>query len=60
MRNLVYQRYAAGAWSVLPILTLCELAGLTVYAINIHGRFILEPSHSQKQQMIVGVSAKTC
>ena len=42
---LAYQEYAAWAWSVLPISALCELAGLTVYAINILGTFILEPSH---------------
>jgi uncharacterized protein involved in response to NO len=52
---LAYQGYAAWAWTVLPISALCELAGLTVYAINILGTFILEPAHSQKQTMIVGV-----
>lgn len=55
---LAYQGYAAWAWSVLPISALCELAGLTVYAINILGTFILEPSHSQKQAMVVGVPVK--
>jgi uncharacterized protein involved in response to NO len=55
---LAYQGYAAWAWPVLPISALCELAGLTVYAINILGTFILEPTHSQKQTMIVGVPVK--
>jgi hypothetical protein len=56
---LAYQGYAAWAWSVLPISALCELAGLAVYAINILGTFILEPSHSQKQPVIVGAPVKT-
>jgi hypothetical protein len=52
---IAYQGYAAWAWSVLPISALCELAGLTIYAINILGTFILEPSHAQKQPLVVGV-----
>jgi hypothetical protein len=55
---LAYQGYAAWAWPVLPISALCELAGLTVYAINILGTFILEPAHSQKQTMVVGVPVR--
>lgn len=55
---LAYQGYAAWAWSVLPISALCELVGLTVYAINILGTFILEPSHAQKQSVIVDVPVK--
>jgi uncharacterized protein involved in response to NO len=46
---LAYQGYAAWAWPVLPISALCELAGLAVYAVNILGTFILEPTHSQKE-----------
>jgi hypothetical protein len=38
---------------VLAISALCELAGLTVYPINILGTFILEPSHARKQSLIV-------
>jgi uncharacterized protein involved in response to NO len=52
---IAYQAYAAWAWSVLPISALCELAGLTIYAVNIFGTFVLEPSHSQKQPVVVGV-----
>jgi uncharacterized protein involved in response to NO len=55
---LAYQGYAVWAWSVLPVSALCELAGLTVYAINILGTFILEPAHSQKQAMVVGVPVR--
>jgi uncharacterized protein involved in response to NO len=55
---LAYQGYAAWAWSVLPVSALCELAGLTIYAINILGTFILEPSHAQKQPLVVGIPVK--
>jgi uncharacterized protein involved in response to NO len=55
---IAYQGYAAWAWSVLPISALCELAGLTIYAINILGTFILEPSHAQKQPALVGMPVK--
>jgi uncharacterized protein involved in response to NO len=55
---LAYQGYAAWAGAILPISALCELAGLTVYAINILATFILEPTHSRKQTMIVGVPVK--
>ena len=55
---LAYQGYATWAWTVLPISALCELAGLTVYAINILGTFIPEPSHSQKQPVIVGAPVR--
>jgi uncharacterized protein involved in response to NO len=55
---IAYQGYASWAWSILPISALCELAGLTIYAINILGTFILEPSHAQKQPMVVSVPVK--
>jgi uncharacterized protein involved in response to NO len=55
---IAYQGYAAWAWSVLPLSALCELAGLTIYAINILGTFVLEPSHSQKQPLVVRMPVK--
>jgi len=55
---IAYQGYAAWGWSVLPISALCELAGLTIYAINILGTFVLEPSPAQKQPPGVGVLVK--
>lgn len=55
---IAYQGYAAWAWSVLPISALCELAGLTIYAINILSTFVLEPRHAQKQPLVVGVPVK--
>ena len=53
---LAYQGYAGWAWSVLRISALLELAGITAFAINISGTFILEPSHVQKQPLVVGIS----
>lgn len=56
---LAYQGYAAWAWSVLPVSALVELAALTIYAINIFGTFLLEPSHAQKEPMMVELPVKT-
>lgn len=55
---LAYQRYVTWAWSVLPSSALCELAGLTVFAINILGTFVLEPSHAHKQPVMAGMPLK--
>jgi hypothetical protein len=55
---LAYQGYAAWAWSVLPGSALCELAALTIFAVNMAGTFILEPSHASKQPIVVELSAK--
>jgi uncharacterized protein involved in response to NO len=52
---LAYQGYADWAWSVLPISALLELAGLTAFTLNIFGTFILEPSHAQKEPLIIGM-----
>lgn len=54
---LAYQEYAAGAWSVLPLSALLELGGLTMFAINILGTFVVEPSHTQKQQLVVTITS---
>jgi uncharacterized protein involved in response to NO len=53
---LAYQGYANWAWSVLPVSALLELAGITTFAVNILGTFILEPSHVQKQDLVVGIN----
>ena len=55
---IAYQGYAAWAWSVLPISALCELAGLTIFAINILATFVLEPSHAQNRPVVVGLPVK--
>jgi uncharacterized protein involved in response to NO len=52
---LAYQSYAAWAWSVLPGSALLELAGLTAFAINILGTFLLQPSHVSNQPVVVGI-----
>lgn len=53
---LAYQGYANWAWSVLPVSAVLELAGVTAFAMNIFGTFILEPSHVQKQPLVVGIN----
>jgi uncharacterized protein involved in response to NO len=53
---LAYQGYANWAWSVLPVSALLELAGITTFAVNILGTFILESSHVQKQDLVVGIN----
>lgn len=53
---LAYQGYAAWAWSVLPASAILELVGLTAFAVNIFGTFLFEPSHVQKQPLVVGIS----
>ena len=53
---LAYQGYANWAWSVLPVSAVLELAGITAFAINIFGTFILEPSHVQKQPLVAGIT----
>lgn len=52
---LAYQGYAAWAWSVLPVSALFELAGLTLFATNILGTFLLQPSHACNQPLVVGI-----
>jgi len=51
---LAYQGYAAWAWSVLPISAVLELGGLTAFAVNIFGTFLFEPSHVQRQPVMIG------
>jgi hypothetical protein len=55
---IAYQGYANWAWSVLPVSALCELGGLTIYAANILGTFVLVPSHACKQPLVVGLPVK--
>ena len=55
---IAYQGYANWAWSVLPVSALCELAGLTIFAANILGTFMLVPSHACKQPLVVGLPVK--
>lgn len=50
---LAYQNYADWAWRTLPISALLELSGLTVFAVNILGTFVLQPSHAFKEPMVV-------
>jgi uncharacterized protein involved in response to NO len=55
---LAYQGYASWAWDVLPVSAVLELLGITAFAINVFGTFILEPSHVQKHPLIVGIDTE--
>jgi uncharacterized protein involved in response to NO len=50
---LAYEGYASWAWSVLPVSAFLELAGITAFAMNTFGTFILEPSHFHKQPIVL-------
>ncbi|MGH9757938.1 MAG: NnrS family protein [Candidatus Acidiferrales bacterium] len=52
---LAYQGIAPWAWSVLPVSAFFELAGISSFAINIFGTFLLEPSHVQKQPVVINI-----
>jgi len=52
---LAYQGYANWAWSVLPVSAVLELAGVTAFGVNIAATFILEPSHIQRQPLVIGI-----
>jgi len=53
---LAYQDYAAWAWQALPLSALLELTGLTIFAINVAGTFILQPSHAFKEPMVATIA----
>lgn len=50
---LAYQGYANWAWHVVPLSAVFELAGITAFAVNIFGTFILEPSHAHQEPLVV-------
>jgi hypothetical protein len=54
---LAYQDYAAWAWEVLPASALLELGGLTVFAINLLGTFVLQPSHAKNEPLVATIAA---
>lgn len=53
---LAYQSYADWAWNILPYSALIELTSLTVFAINILGTFVLQPSHAIREPMVTRIS----
>jgi len=50
---VAYEAHRNWAWSLLPVSAVLELAGITVFAVNVFGTFVLEPRHSHKQPVIV-------
>jgi len=55
---LAYESYANWAWSVLPASAFLELAGITAFALNIFGTFILEPAHFYKEAVVLPSGGK--
>ena len=53
---LAYQNYASWVWRVLPVSALVELSALTLFAINMMGTFILQPTHSVKEPMVARIA----
>ena len=52
---LAYQGYAEWAWRVLPVSALVELTALSVFATNLLCTFLLQPSHSVNEPMVVNI-----
>jgi uncharacterized protein involved in response to NO len=52
---LAYQGYAAWAWQALPWSAVLELTGLTTFAVNILGTFLLQPTHSVREPMVARI-----
>ena len=52
---LAYQNYAPWAWRALPVSALTELSALTLFAINMAGTFLLQPTHSVKEPMVARI-----
>ncbi len=53
---LAYQNYAPWAWRALPVSALTELSALTLFAINMAGTFLLQPTHSVKEPMVARIA----
>jgi len=53
---LAYQDYASWAWKVLPMSALLELLALTLFAVNILGTFVLQPTHAIKEPMVARIT----
>jgi hypothetical protein len=53
---LAYQGYASWAWHILPLSALLELTALTIFAINMMGTFLLQPTHSVREPMVARIA----
>jgi len=45
---LAYENYWSPAWGILPVSAICELAAVTVFALNMLLTFKQPPAHLQK------------
>jgi len=55
---LAYQDYAVWAWRFLPLSALLELSGFTIFAVNVAGTFVLQPSHAYKEPMVATIAGR--
>lgn len=53
---LAYQGYANWAWHILPLSALLELTALTLFALNMMGTILLQPTHAVRDPMIARIS----
>jgi len=56
---IAYQGYAEWPWKVLPASAFIELAGLTVFALNLAGTFFLEAPHVCKEPILAQIGQRT-
>jgi hypothetical protein len=56
---IAYQGYAAWPWKILPASAFIELAGLTVFALNLAGTFFLEAPHVCKEPILAQIGQRT-
>jgi uncharacterized protein involved in response to NO len=53
---IAYQGYAEWPWRILPASGFIELAGLTIFAVNLAGTFVLMTPHVCREAMVANIS----
>jgi hypothetical protein len=56
---IAYQGYAEWPWKILPASGFIELAGLTIFALNLAGTFFLEAPHICKEPILAQIGQRT-
>ena len=54
--TLAYQGYANWAWPFLPASALLELTALTLFAINMLGTFLFQPTHFIREPLVAAIA----
>lgn len=52
---MAYQGYAEWPWKILPASGFLELAGLTIFAVNLAGTFVFQTPHIFKEAMVTNI-----